>query len=204
MYSHTQARAKIPPMSTPIKEALHDLNQAAQNSEDEAYKALNTVEFDSADTCDIKDAEARLGLTLPPSYKNFVAEHGTFRIGASPEYAHMGFRLLELSEVQRLHGLMEEEHEVSTSAEIADNLGVEEDHVAATKHGVVFAVQGSEDFYVFDERSQDVSNECKVVGVLLEDEELAYFAEQDDYSDDPGFEAFVLRLIASRKSGDFD
>jgi hypothetical protein len=192
-------------MANSIIQALTELNDAAQASDDEDFKAMNMVEFKKVDAGAIEEAEKRAGFALPPSYKKFVVEHGTFGIGTNPEYDHMSFRLLDVAKVAALHSQLEEDYEASTSADIADEMGVEEEHVAATKHGATFAMQGHEDYWVFDERSRDAStNECKVVGVLLEDCELEYFAERSDFSDWKYFEEFVLDKIASRKEGDFE
>ena len=97
-------------MSASIIQALNDLNQTAQSSDDEDYQGMNTVEFKKVDATKLEEAEERVGFSLPPSYNRFVLEHGTFGIGTDPAYDHMSFRLLEIDEVVTLHKRLEEDY----------------------------------------------------------------------------------------------
>jgi hypothetical protein len=182
-----------------VVEELKRLHDAAQAG-DEDCRAVNSVKYEPVTAQDIEATEQRLGVSLPPSYKRFVVEFGTFGIGTDPTCDHLCFRLLGLSELQTVHQILEEDYEATTSADIADNMGVEEEYIAATRQGLVFAMEGHEDYWVFDQRSRDEgTGECKVVGLLLEDRELEYFAKHDDFSEQQFFDDFLMTVVEGRK-----
>ncbi len=59
---------------------------------------------------EIDAAETRLGVTFPPSYKDFVLEHGLFQLGSGNENE---FRMLHPSEMGRLSDILAAEWEVN-------------------------------------------------------------------------------------------
>lgn len=186
-----------------IREQLRQLDSDARASADDDFKAMHSVEFHPVASAALAATEARLGHPLPPSYKRFVLENGTFTIGFHPMYSHMAFSLLEIGEIRTLHDQLAEDYEAETSEGISEEMGVDAEVIAAARHGIVFAMNGHEDYWVFDTRSRDPNTgEYKVVGVLLEDNELGYFAELDDYERNREFEGFIAERIAAKRSDD--
>ncbi len=176
---------------------LHELAQAG----DEDFRACNTVAFTPVTEEELVAVEGRVG-SLPPSYRRFVLEHGLFGVGTDPAYDHLSFRLVAMNEIRTVLEELEEQYEETGAAAVADSMGVEESAVAGTAHGIIIAMQGHEDYWVFDTRSRDDDGECIVVGILLEDCEFDYFTEREDYSGFHPFEEFVIDAVGDRIAGD--
>lgn len=179
-----------------IVDELNELHRISEHSSDPDTSAMTSVKFTDVTAEEIATTEARVG-GLPPSYKRFVMEHGVFSIGA---YDHVGFRLVPLAEVRTLLEQLEWELEVRGAPEVAESLSLELETVEHAAHGLIFAMDGHEDFWVFDKRSRDEQGECKVVMALFDDLELEYFGKTTDRSKDPRFEDFLFKVVRERIS----
>ena len=186
-----------------IREKLAELSQRAGQSTDETFKGRNSVRYEAGLAPEAFLAiEARLGCSLPESYKRFVTEHGLLSVGEE-EICDV-FQLVDDAEIRTLHDKLAEDYEAETTEEIAEAIGIELATVAATKHGVVFAMDGYEDYWVFDMRSRDsATEEPKVVGLELVDMELEYFAKRTDYAKWLSFEPFVVSHLEKRATAGY-
>ena len=164
---------------------LKQLNELVAS---QSLDAEEGARFTPVTEAQLNEAEGRVG-PLPKSYRAFVLEHGRFEIGADP-----AFQLVEPEDIRTMLDELMSMHDAEDAAGVADSIGIEQDVIEAMAHGVIIAMEGHEDYWVFDTRTRDDQGECRVIGCLTDDLELEYFAKKSS-SKGRAFEAFLSQEI---------
>lgn len=159
------------------------VEQAAASSPRYAHlsERFKPVFFGTVTQEELDAAEERLDVTLPPSYKSFVLEHGLFKIGESTDDE---FYMLPPSELGRLSDILAEEWEVDW-----DTYAPEQ---KALVDQIIYFSMGDEGlqrvwFYCFDFSSQNPDGEVEVLPYnqsdwhwMLKGDDVTMFAADGD------------------------
>lgn len=180
----------------PLADTLKSI-QARGGSEAEA---LGLVPGPVPTAASLDALEARLGVTLPPSYRAAVTTYGTFSLGSSDRHA---FKLWSLDDVKTVVAAYAEELGCEAdSATVAEERGVDAQVMKAFDGCIVVGSVGHEDFVGFDVRTRAANGECSFSLVVPDDSGFEYFANNPaEASEAPGFDVWVATHV-ERKLAD--
>ena len=147
--------------------------------------------------------ERALGLTYPPSYRDAVRAHGLFTLGSpDAQHDHLAFKCWPLDQHRTALAEYAEQLECEpTAAAVSEQIGVEEDHVAALGQVLLVGLEGHEDYIGFDLRTRNPkTGECSFGLVLFDDTEISALAEE---ATEPcaarGFDEWLAKHVERRK-----
>ena len=179
-----------------LHNALIDHDEWAK-SIDEYYLTQQQVSFTPAEEARIIAVEEALGIKYPPSFRNFVLQHGLFCVGESGTSEQLELWNFPVGEMTVLSLLMRD-HGAENADELAQKMD-ESGDLSILQNAVVLAIKGDEDYLVFDLRSADKDNECKVLQLELHSD-VQYFLNMSDYSKCLGFEEFLIKELKNRRT----
>jgi hypothetical protein len=150
----------------------------------------------------LDERERELEEQYPPSFRDAVIAHGLFSLGKpDPAHDHLVFRCWPPE--RHRTALIEYAEQLDcepTAAEVASQIGVDEEHVAALGQVILVGVEGHEDYIGFDLRTRNPkTGECHFGMVLFDDTEIEAFANADTNTcDSRGFDEWLARHIERR------
>jgi len=151
---------------------------------------------------EIAAREEELDVPFPPSYRDALKKYGTFTLGELGKQADQ--MVLQIWPLEQHRTALEEYAEQldcePTAEAVADEIGVDEEFVAALRKVILVGVQGHEDFIGFDLRTRNrKSGECSFRLTLFDDTEIEALADEDDGPcEDRGFDEWIERQIKRR------
>ncbi|MBW1298474.1 SMI1/KNR4 family protein [Aquimarina litoralis] len=145
----------------------------------------------------IQQLQQRLDIGLPPSYVDFITNHGLFGIGNNTLLPQMYFRLWDLAEIINAKELLFEQYDVESVKDLADDMDLDESTLKSLDNFIAFAQLGEEDYFGFDARSRSTqTNEMEVSELLFEDDEIQSYAEyKPEIIEVNGFDLFISGMI---------
>ncbi|HEX7665502.1 MAG TPA: SMI1/KNR4 family protein [Polyangiaceae bacterium] len=188
--------------SESIAAVLADLEREVA-SRDADYAKTHRFTPGEKITAEALDAsEAKLGVKYPPSFRDFVLEHGLFSLGARDGGSSWIFVTWPLAEHRTaLARLAEEELECEADVdEVAEQLGCEPEAIAVMKDIVLVGCEGHEDFIGFDLRTRnEETGECSFTLCLQDDVESSALAEEESTPcEGRGFDRWLASHIERR------
>lgn len=165
-----------------LREAMKDMSPAQQREHQVHFEA------GPVDIKDIREAEARLKITLPPSYVEFVTSHGTFRLGNRADAG-----LLPAAELKTLYDHLSVVHETKKPEQLAEALSTDLESIEALQHSIVFS-EGSQQVCCFrlDSTNPETGEVC--VGMHPQDEEIPL----TETCHGRGFDIHLRELLAEK------
>ena len=184
-----------------VTDTLNELERQIQQHSETDYGETHRF-CPGANAGELEAAEKRLGVSLPPSFREFLQQHGFFTLGEpDPEHDHLVFATwpsgdwrTALSEIAEQLGCQ------PVPADVADELGLEAESVAVLEQQIVIGAEGHEDFMAFDLRTRNpATGECSFGLVLFDDCEIEALAEEDPQAEPArGFDSWLARHIDRR------
>lgn len=141
----------------------------------------------------IAAAEQRLGHAYPPSFRALLQKHGLFGLHAPGDPTSIRYRTWPLDEHQTALERAADELECeATAEEVAEQLGLDAEMVAALAQIVLVGSEGNTDFVGFDLRTRDgKTQEAAFVLQLMDDTEIEYLAAHPGSETALGFDALL-------------
>jgi hypothetical protein len=150
----------------------------------------------------IEEREKKLHIAFPPSYREFLREHGLFTLGERDKrHDHLIFQCWPLAQHRTALAEYAKQLECkATAAAVAEEIGVDEEIVEVLGKIVLVGVEGHEDFVGFDLRSRnEETGECYFGPVLFDDTEIEALADEEpEACEGRGFDAWLAEHIQNR------
>jgi hypothetical protein len=145
--------------------------------------------------------ERDLDAPYPPSFRDAILAHGLFSLGKPGTSEQLVYRCWPLA--QHRSALAEYADQLDcdpTAAEVASQIGLEEDVVAPLAEIILVGLEGHEDYIGFDLRTRNPkTRECRFGLVLFADTEIEALAnEESEPCEGRGFDVWLARHIARR------
>jgi len=179
----------------------HELLQELRLKFEASESDNKIVELESAIPIEkIREIENKLNFVFPADFTDYLTKYGRFKIG-KPEDEDHSFKIFPLDEFKTAAAILAEDLEVSSNKEIAEALGLAEEHINELNKIIIFGSIGFEDLYGFDTRSQDAKTKnCSCTLVLFEDSEIEYLAQEKvKKATKNGFDEFMEKLTNIEK-----
>jgi hypothetical protein len=188
-----------------MEDTLKALEAEIQAKNDEEWaKVRRFVAGKPIDESAIAKREKELDVRFPPSYRDALKKYGAFTLGdSSPAHDHLVFKIWPLEDHQTALAHYAEELECDpTAEEVAGQIGMDEDVVAALGKVILIGCEGHEDFIGFDLRTQNKSTgECKFRLTLRDDCEIeALSADKSPFKEGRSFDEWLTKHIHRRRS----
>jgi hypothetical protein len=145
--------------------------------------------------------EAELELRFPPSYRDFVREHGRFTLGDPVTHGQLAFKLLPLEEHRSALVTYAEQLDCEpTAAAVASEIGMDEEVVGVLAEIILVGLGGHEDYVGFDLRTRnEETGECAFGSMLFEDGEIEACSQKETPPcEGRGFDAWLAKHLARR------
>lgn len=165
----------------------------ASNEDERGERRFVKREPVSADA--LAEVEARLGLALPPSLKDFVQTYGLFRLGE--EDSHFFYvDVWPTDEWSTAVAYYADQLECEPSVDgVADAIGMEPDEVQGLAHTVVIGCGEDEDYLAFDLRTRNDLGECAFLRMRFDDTEIEYVTNLGTGTvEGRGLDAWLLKV----------
>lgn len=157
-----------------MEQVVKTLQNAVEASRPEDQASRRFVARDPVGAEELAAVEARLGLALPPSLKEFTGKFGRFRLGETgSRYFYLD--VWPTDEWCRAVEYYADQLECDANVEaVAEAIGMDASECEGLAQTVVIGSGEDEDLLAFDLRTRNAAGECAFLRMRLDDTEIDY------------------------------